>query len=453
MFVAGAALMVAGPAVAQDAPIATAPPAAASAPGMDMANMPGMDMSHGMAGMAGMTMANGQMDMARMASALGPYPMTRDASGTSWQPDASRHDGLRWTAAGWSGMAHALINGVYDSQSGPRGGSKDFVAGMVMVQASHSLGADNTLQLKGMFSPDPFMGPSGYPLLLATGETADGKTPLIDRQHPHDLVMELSAALSHRLDAHDSLFLYAGLPGEPAFGPPAFMHRQSAMDSPAAPITHHWLDSTHITYGVITGGWAHDAWKLEVSSFKGREPDQRRFDIETPKLDSEAARLSWNPSANWSLQTSWAHQTSPEQLDPLNNEDRWSASALYTRPVGAQGWWASTAAFGTKHESEDGRQLNAWLLESAFKPTDPWTLFVRAENVQNEELLVPPSGARPVETVGEVSVGVIHDWRAAPHLKLGLGGLYAFDFVPSALNAAYGDDPHGAMAFVRLKID
>ncbi len=465
VLLAGAAcIALATPAFAQEAPAPVpAPDTAPSAPAMDMANMPGMDMSHmdmshGMAGMdmshmAGMTMANGQMDMSKMTSAVGAYPMTRDASGTSWQPDASRHDAIHIPVGGWTVMAHALVNGVYDSQSGPRGADKGFVAGMAMLMASHSLGPDNTIQFKGMFSPDPLMGPSGYPLLMQTGETADGKIPLVDRQHPHDLFMELSASLSHKLDDHDSLFVYAGLPGEPAFGPPAFMHRQSAMDSPEAPISHHWLDSTHVTFGVITGGWVHDGFKIELSSFKGREPDQRRYDIEPPKLDSESARISWNPTANWSLQTSWAHLTSPEQLDPLNNEDRWSASAIYTRPVFDAGWWSSTAAFGSKRESEDGRRLNAWLLESAVQPTEPWTLFARAESVENEELLILPHGVMPTETVSKVSVGAIHDWRAAKHLKIGLGGLYAFDFVPGALRASYGNDPHGAMAFIRFKID
>ena len=388
------------------------------------------------------------MDMSAMESALGPYHMTRDASGTSWQPDASHHDAIMVHAGGWMLMGHALINGVYDSQSGPRGGDKAYLAGMLMGEASHSLGEANTMQFKAMLSPDPAMGPSGYPLLLATGETADGKTPLVDRQHPHDLVMELSGAISHQVGTKDSLFLYAGLPGEPAFGPPAFMHRMSSMDSPEAPITHHWLDSTHITFGVVTTGWVHKDWKIEVSAFKGREPDQRRYDIETPKLDSEAVRVSYNPTANWSLQASWAHLNSPEQLDPETNEDRWSVSAIHTVPVGKDGWWSTTGAFGSKRLSDDGRALNAWLVESAYKPSDPWTVFARVEAVQNEELLL----THQVETVGKVSVGAIHDWRAAKHLKVGLGALYAFDFVPSALSADYGATPRGGMAFVRFKV-
>src|SRR5438128_839013 len=142
-------------------------------------------------------------------------------------------------------MAHAQINGVYDWQEGPQGGDKTFMSGMIMASARRDLN-NGTVNLRAMVSPDPFMGKRGYPLLLASGETADGVTPLVNRQHPHDMIMELSASYSHRLASDSSVFLYAGWPGEPAFGPPAFMHRLSAMDSPEAPITHHWLDSTHI---------------------------------------------------------------------------------------------------------------------------------------------------------------------------------------------------------------
>ena len=39
--------------------------------------------------------------------------------------------------------------------------------------------------------------------------------------------------------------------GECALGPTAFPHRLSAMDNPAAPISHHWLDST-FTAGRVT---------------------------------------------------------------------------------------------------------------------------------------------------------------------------------------------------------
>src|SRR5436190_21987468 len=115
---------------------------------------------------------------------------------------------------------------------------------MLMCMAQRMLGT-GTLTLRGMLSLDPLMGKSGYPLLLQTGESADGVKPLIDRQHPHDLWMELATSYFIAPDPTGSLFVYAGLPGEPALGPPVFMHRMSGDAFPEAPIGHHWLDATH----------------------------------------------------------------------------------------------------------------------------------------------------------------------------------------------------------------
>ena len=408
---------------------------ASPAMAQSMAGMPGM------AGMRSMTSA-----------ALGDYVMNREASGTSWQPDASPHTGLHIMSGDWMVMVHATINGVYDWQQGPRGDDKAFVSGMLMAMAKRDVGEKGTLQFRAMLSPEPFMGKSGFPELLATGETANGVTPLVDRQHPHDLFMELSGSYAYRLAAKQSVFVYAGLPGEPAFGPPAFMHRLSIMDSPEAPISHHWLDSTHISMGVVTAGYVHDNWKLEVSRFRGREPDQHRFDIETPKLDSTAARISWNPSANWALQASWADQKSPEQLAPDENIRRWSASAIYTVPFGRGGYWSTTAAWG-RRTSEHG-DLDGYALESAVRPNLDWTLFARAERVATDELALPPGARGPVFTVGKISAGAVRDFTFTPHWSFGVGGLYAVNFVPAGLRASYGrSEPQGAMGFIRLKLN
>ncbi|MBS0332124.1 MAG: hypothetical protein JSS35_05110 [Proteobacteria bacterium] len=421
--------------------------AAADARAQDAALMPQMDVAQPPAEGA----AKG-MGMSQMEGALGSYAFSREASGTSWQPDASPHEAIHLRLGDWLLMFHGQVTGVWDSQDGRRGDDKAFAAGMVMAMAQRPLG-DGELQLRAMLSPDPLMGPSGYPLLLATGETADGKAPLVDRQHPHDLFMELSASYAWRVSASSSAFLYAGLPGEPAFGPPAFMHRLSVMDSPEAPISHHWLDSTHISFGVLTGGLVLGDWKLEASAYNGREPDQHRYDIESGALDSTALRLSWNPTRNWSLQASWADEISPEQLEPGVDQHKVSASAIYTVDLGEHRWWSTTAAWGRR--SSEGVDLDAWVLESAFKPAAAWTVFGRAERVDNDELLPAPVGLDhgPAFTVGKLSLGAVHDWPVGEHLLFGVGGLYALDFVPGALKAAYGStEPHGAMAFVRFKL-
>jgi hypothetical protein len=384
------------------------------------------------------------------SGALGPYPPGREASGTSWQPDTSGHHGVHVMAGDWMLMGHALLNGVYDWQEGRRGGEKGFVSGMAMAMARRDFANGNVLQFRAALSPDPVMGKRGYPLHLASGETANGADPLIDRQHPHDLFMELSASFSVRLGDDASLFLYGGLPGEPAFGPPAFMHRMSIMDSPEAPITHHWLDSTHITFGVATAGLVAGRFKVEASRFNGREPDQHRYDIETGPLDSTALRLSFNPTDELSLQASWAQLKSPEQLEPGEDQTRWSASAIYTKSLGENRWWSTTLAWGRR--SSEHRSFDAAVLESAVGLED-WTLFGRAEYAQNDELLFVGGHHGPAFDVGKISVGAIRDFQLAPHLKIGVGALVSANFVPRPLGTLYGGDPQGAMAFIRLKVD
>ena len=402
---------------------------------IDHSAMPGMD--HGTGGHAS------------MRGALGNHGATREASGTAWQPDSSEHSGWMMKAGDWDVMIHGNLDLIADTQSGRRGDDKLFAAGMLMGMATRQFDNGNALQLRGMVSPDPLMGKSGYPLLLASGETANGTDRLIDRQHPHDFFMELSGSYSVKLANKASAFLYAGLPGEPAFGPPAFMHRQSISVSPEAPITHHWLDSTHITFGVVTGGVVLDRVKIEASRFNGREPDEKRYNIETGPLDSTSVRLSWNPTDRLSLQGSWAFLKDPEQLEPGVNQRRLSASASYTRPF-ANGWWASTLAWGRK--TIDGDAQDAFALESSYK-WDDWTLFGRAEMTENNELVDSEDGHGKAFKVAKASLGLLREFAVAEHLKLGVGGLYSLNFVPSGLKEEYGSRrPHGAMGFVRLKI-
>jgi len=346
----------------------------------------------------------------------------------------------------WTLMAHGVANLVADHQSGPRGGGKLFPSGMLMAVARRSLG-NGTLQFKAMASPDPIMGKRGYPLLLASGETADGATHLIDRQHPHDFFMELSASVSQRIGEKGSVFLYGGLPGEPAFGPPAFMHREAILDSPEAPITHHWLDSTHISFGVLTAGLVLDRVKLEVSRFNGREPDQHRWNIETGPLDSTAVRLSWNPTSSLSLQGSWGYFRHPEQLEPEVNQKRLSASLLYSRDI-APGWkLAGTLAWGRK--SAEHHRDDAFAAEASLKH-GRWTIFSRAEMIENREL----AGDDVAHKVGKASLGAVRDFPVAEHWSLGLGGLVSLNFVPDSIAPEYGGNhPIGAMGFVRLKLN
>jgi hypothetical protein len=415
--------------------------AAGPAVAADRADMEGMDMS---------------MEMS-MHGFYGRYPMSREASGTSWVPESTPLEGVMGMYGEWMAMVQGYADLVYDDQGGRRGTDKTFLEGMLMGMASHPLGG-GTIGFRSMFSPDPFMGKDGYPLLLQTGETANGVDPLIDRQHPHNLIMELAATYSHPITADSSVFIYLADPGEPALGPTTFMDRFSGMDNPEAPISHHWLDSTHIIFGVATVGYVWKNWKLDASVFTGREPDQYRYGFNRATFDSFSGRLTYNPSPNWSLQVSGAHLKSPEQLSPEVNQDRTTASATYNLPIKRDNW-QTTLAWGVDRNTP-GKTLNAFLLESAIVIDNQHTVFGRAEHVGKDELFTPIGSGLPtasvlygqVFTVSTFSLGYIYDLLLAQHVKFGLGGLVSFYALPDALTASYGH-PVSYMVFGRVKLD
>jgi len=387
--------------------------------------------------------------LTHMTGALGAYAMTRDASGTAWQPESTPMEAIHGQYGDWATMLHGTINLAAADAGGPRGNSKIFSQSMFMAMAHRPLGL-GSLTLRGMVSLDPTMGKDGYPLLFQTGETADGVTPLIDRQHPHDFLMELAAVYSHKLSAATSLFLYAGYPGEPALGPPTFMHRFSGADNPDAPLGHHWLDATHITFGVLTAGLVWNTVKLEGSVFNGREPDEHRWNFDPLRLDSTAFRATWNPTPNWSMQASWGSLHSPEALEPDIDQQRITASVSYNLPL-AVGNWQTTFAWGM-NDKNPGDSTNALLLESALR-WNAHTIFGRIEHTEKDELFEDGETLHG-QTFGiaKFSLGYVYDVPVTQHLKLGLGGVGSAYAFPSELEPYYGSSPLSGTLFVRAKL-
>ncbi len=405
-----------------------------------------MHMHHG-AGSTGHHHAGAAMEMGAM---YGPYPMTREASGTAWQPDLARHGGIHSMEGPWMLMVHGMADLVYDRQGGARGNDNVYCSNMAMGMARRPLGP-GVLGFRAMLSAEPLtIGKKGYPLLLQTGETADGRTPLIDRQHPHDLFMELAGTYS-LARGNRSLFLYAGLPGEPALGPPAFMHRFSGQALPEAPITHHWLDSSHITYGVVTLGAVQGGLKLEGSAFRGREPDENRYDIESPKLDSHSFRLSLNPAPAWALQVSRARLKSPESLEPAIDVDRSTVSVIHARDWSG-GHWESTLAWG-RNRKRPGATLDAFAGESAIEIRQKHNLFARIERVQKDELFPEPD-PRPGRSfwVSKGSAGYRVDFHTPGRPTLGIGALGSLVHVPREIQDAYGKTPTAVMLFAKVAL-
>ncbi|WP_241213627.1 hypothetical protein [Sphingomonas sp. ABOLE] len=392
--------------------------------------------------MNGMT-ADQPMPMMRM----GGSDHAAGGSGTSLLPQADGPmRGVMLSHGDWMVMAHGYLWGVYTDQGGPRGKDEAFVESMAMLSATRDWGG-TSLQLRAMGSLEPAMGQRGYPNLFASGETANGQ-PLVDRQHPHDLFMELSARADTQVAPGTKLFVYGGPVAEPALGPSAFMHRRSARYFALSPIAHHWFDSSHITYGVVTGGVQAGRVQLEGSWFNGREPDEHRWDIDPIKLDSWSVRASWSPTDNWVAQVSTGHLKNPEVTHAGEDEQRTTASLHYS-----SGKVSAMVGYAAKHRLP-GPVLSAFTAEANWDLTNRHSLFGRVENVANDELF--PDHDDPLHDrkfrVTRFEGGYAYRIPLANQTELALGGSVAAYAKPSVLDAAYGKAPLSYTLFARLAL-
>src|SRR6266568_1247951 len=399
-----------------------------------------------------------QMDLQHpMHTHEGPLgiPEARMGSGTSWLPDASPMHAAHVVLGDWTLMLHGVGFLQYDRQGGSRGSNQIGLVNWEMAAATRPLGGGQ-LQLRGMLSAEPWtIGSRGYPLLVQSGESYQG-APLHDRQHPHDLFMELAALFERPVARDFGVSLYLAPVGEPAVGPVAFPHRPSAADDPLAPISHHWQDGTHITFGVVTAGVFTRSAKLEASWFNGREPDEIRtnFDYAGRRLDSYSARLTVNPGPRWSVSAWYAYLRSPEALNPDESLHRIGASALTTQPVGTQGTWSSALIYGANDEIGPGPLASSVVLESTLDLDGTNAFFGRAEYVRKSaaELVIPSVPPTTEYDVGALALGYQRTVGFVAGFAAGLGVRGSLNFVPSSLDGAYGSrTPVGAAIYLQLR--
>ena len=366
--------------------------------------------------------------------------LPREASGTSWQPDQTPMYGLHRQAGSWELMLHgnAFLQYLYESGEEHRRGQQAGSINWLMGMARRPL-AGGRAGLRAMLSFEPLtIRGCGYPVLLATGELCEGDG-IHDRQHPHDLFMELSAEYDRPLTSSLRWQIYGGPVGEPALGPPGFPHRLSAMANLLAPIGHHWLDATHITFGVVTAGIYSSRWKTEASLFNGREPDEGRFGFDLAPLDSYSGRLWLLPNDRLAVQVSTGRLNeaeAPHGVGPRVDVVRTTASASYHGAVGTSGYWAMTLGWGANHEL--GTMTHAVTAEAIVTPDDTHTWFGRLEVAGKlaDDLHVHESS--DVFTVGRMQGGYVRYLRARRGFQPGVGATVSASVVPAALASRYG---------------
>jgi hypothetical protein len=368
--------------------------------------------------------------------------------------NAGQHDHMQMNMPmndGWQLMEDGVVFAEFNHQGGPRGGNEFVVPNWWMGMATRTT-SRGQLTFTGMLSLDAAtVGKAGYREIFQTGEALDGR-PLIDRQHPHDLFMQLAAVWRMPITASTGFTLAGGPVGEPALGPVAFMHRASAADNPTAPLGHHTFDSSHIAFGVVTAAIDHGPWVVEGSVFNGREPDENRWNFDFGRLDSFSGRVWYRPNGEWELQASSGRLTNPEALEP-GNIVRSTASASWTREDGAS-MSSVTAAYG-RNDTDHGAR-NAFFVEGS-RHAGLNTAYGRFEAVQVETALLQtdlvPQGAAAdaKDPVFAFTIGGVRDLFKTRGFEGGLGADVSFYGVPDALRPTYSPHPVSFHLFFRLR--
>jgi hypothetical protein len=164
----------------------------------------------------------------------------------------------------WMFSIDGALFGTFNRQGGKRGETQFRSQNWLMLMGSRQTDA-GTVTLAGMITAEPLtVGLAGYSEIFQEGE-AYNHLQITDRQHPHDLIMQLSAAWRIPLGDRSSVTVAGGPVGEATLGPVAFMHRASSADNPTAPLSHHIFDSTHLSTEVVMTRFDWRALSVEIA--------------------------------------------------------------------------------------------------------------------------------------------------------------------------------------------
>jgi hypothetical protein len=351
----------------------------------------------------------------------------------------------------WMTSFDGQLFATFNRQGGPRGDTEFRSQNWLMGMASRPLGA-GMFTVSGMVTAEPLtVGLAGYSEILQEGEAYQGRQ-ITDHQHPHDLLMQLAAAWRVPITDRTSLTIVAAPVGEAALGPVAFMHRASSAENPTAPLSHHIFDSTHIADGVVLGRVDRGPISVEGSIFRGREPDEDRYDIDLGALDSWSTRVWVRPTAAWTLQASYGFLHEPELLEP-GDQRRTNASASWFRANGSD-YSAVTAAVGWNERQFS--TVHSVLVEGThhFGGTSVYGRF-EDTTVETEILLFPEIVHRPhpgelVDPIHAFTAGTVRDLATVGGLALGVGGDVTFYQLPPLLQITHDAHPVSFHVFLRI---
>jgi hypothetical protein len=282
----------------------------------------------------------------------------------------------------------------------------------------------------------------------------------VDAQHPHDLLMELSAQYARPLSERTMFNVYYAPVGDAALGPVAFPHRASALELPQATLAHHWQDATHIANNVLTAGVSWRKLRLEASGFRGKEPNENRWNIDMGSMDSWSGRLAVFPAPKWMAQVSTGRLKRPEQFH-ADDVVRTTASVHHVEPRAGGNYWASSFIWARNYKTIDKNATHAIVAESVVPVTRRNFITGRFEWSQRDELFeydhdlaheIEERTGKNAFRVAAYTVGYTRDVDLVRNLQSGIGFNVTAYSIESALKPYYGDRPWGVNVFLRFRL-
>jgi len=354
-------------------------------------------------------------------------------------------------------MIHGNLFLVGISQEGPRGRDQGAAPNMLMLEhlsnsnSRHSLGVNLMLTFEKWTFPK-----EGYPELLQIGEKNHEGIPYIDAQHPHSSpIMGLTFSDTFRWNdsTKDYMRFFFAPRGQNTEGPIAFMHRNTGMVNPDAPLGHHiGQDVGHITSTVLGTSVNLGDTSWEVSAFHGAEPSPDVVDLQLGPLDSGATRIGHQFGENTLGLISFAYIRNPEPDEPEITFYRRYSASLYSE-WGTDSEWKSynTFIYGRVENYDLIPGLNSFAEEFAFKK-QPMTLWGRIEVLERapKQLQVNVTDPEHPRWVTAATLGYTHHLLSLSDVDFQAGLSVSKYFIPSDFRDAYGTDPWAGKIFIQV---
>ena len=354
---------------------------------------------------------------------------------------------------GWHVMDLGVARLSYNRQGGPSGGSDVESSNWNMIHAQKALGAGR-LSLMMMNSLEPATyAKLGSRELFQTGESYRGR-PLVDRQHPHDFFMNLSATYRLDLGADSGAWLQVGAgrragPGPDRVHAPRLFRRESdrAARPSLAGLDAHRVQRDHARRRVEVGrsgrfGLSRARAGRAPLGHRGREHRfrlrPRQVLLRRRLVRSDLLRVPEEPGA------SRAGRYPPDHRRCLLRSGR-GPSVRGDARVGKKrrvaGWQRQLPARGRIPDHARDH------------------IYGRAELVQKDSTLLSTKeisggahgGGADLVRVGAYTAGYLRDFDLVSGLKTGIGADLTIYSFPSSLEPIYGHFPVSVHAFLRLR--